>query len=545
LSPQEISQPGDAQANHGRGKSATAQNQALTLPSNCPTGDGLDLTEAASAATVGMPHLLPPRSEEGLPDTQTDLETSKKQAKDAILRLWPLNIRFQNYLAEGVEEELLKTLFEDLGLNFAEMALKTSRVKKSMPSEETSDNPKAMASENKSLPKPTATPVDPSEERKDRIARLLAAKGSKQNPASTLAPAAPVAPNTAQEVSKSTKSALTQSEKSRLLQQKMQALNQARKALKQQKSIHLDDKNNSSWGNSTPEGIRTTSRDESSASGTDTFAGAIPGLSRPPNNPSTEPAYARSAPAFDQNTKSKPFLIDVSEDEDGGDAEMDIDSPGRPETPPNTLSSPGQQYGLLQDVSGQSDFAIARQVRSPASVSTPLRSTSRNNGSDLEMMNKQIQEMRRKIAEAEARKKAKSSRQGSPALSQPNDSSLEDNSDATGRPVVSPARFYGALGHGVKPALGQSDERRSRSRAASERLPLIEARRREQLLKLKALQFEVVRIEKEIEDDILEEERLKGDILSSDSDQEVEESIHARLAGVAGMLLTRCTQRYY
>ncbi|KID75446.1 Zinc finger domain-containing protein, CCCH-type, partial [Metarhizium brunneum ARSEF 3297] len=534
----------------GRERSGTYCNHAVQAVSyrllTNATGDKLIASEVASSAPIDVRDVLPPTPSQTKSMNHSDLEASKKQAKDAILRLWPLNIRFNNYVSEGVDEALLKSLFKDLGLNFTEATRMTSEPeeKESATSDGTSIS-KALAVETTKpvLAKPKSAVVDASESRKDRIARLLAAKGSKQGTAPAPLPADDaVAPKSAKAVATDVKPTLTQSEKSKLLQQKMEALKKAREALKQLKPTPVDDKNGFSKGDSTLEAFfKTTSHDGSNAPRNDASATVIPGLSWSPSKQATsppqtmqqptttlqavDPSQPRPAPAFDQNTESRPFLINVSEaeEEEDGDEEMELDSPSRPETPSGMPNPPHQQDAVLRDVQAIPDFSIPRQLRSPASASTPLRSASRNNGSDLESMNKQIEEMKRKIAEAEARKKAKNSRQGSPVLSPLNDSSFEDGCDTTGRPVA-PPRFYGELGHEARTALGTSLEQRSRSRAASERLPLIEARRRKQRLKLKALQSEIARIEQELEEDMLEEERLKGEILSSDSDNEMDTS---------------------
>ncbi|OAQ67100.2 Zinc finger domain-containing protein, CCCH-type [Pochonia chlamydosporia 170] len=512
LSPQEISQPTDELSDHPKATSNNHDTQPATqYPLTSAKDNTVELNPTSSSPTTMQVSSLATSSRR--PSlSQGDLEATKKQAKDAILRLWPLNIRFQNYISEGVDEALLKSLFKDLGLKFGEtMPLSSEHGGKEPATSVTINGGKSPSVETRVLPKRRAAPVDPSEEK-----------------------------ITEEPLAQSTKTALTQSEKSKLLQQKMEALKKAREALRQQTSVQLSENNDSTKSDSTAGASKVTVHDETSVPGTETLANAIPGLSWSPSKQltdisgishqpktalkDTERKHTRLAPPFDQNTESRPFLIDVSEDED---EEMEIDSPGAPETPPNMLSTPGQRDGLFGDLSALSDSAMLRQVRSPASISTPLRSASRNNGSDLESMNKQIEEMKRKIAEAEARKKAKNSRQGSPAPSHPNDSSLEDSSDANSQPVASiapSAQFYGRLGHGVKAASGSRFDRRSRSRAASERLPLLEARRREQLLKLKALQSEVARIEQELEEDMLEEERLKEQIMSSNSDREDDES---------------------
>ena len=216
---------------------------------------------------------------------------------------------------------------------------------------------------------------------------------------------------------------------------------------------------------------------------------------------------------FDQNLESRPFLINVSDDDD--DEDMEIDSDDRQGTPPNAHNIASQRYSLTHDAASLSDSAIIQHVQHSAGSSTPLRSLSRNNGGELESMNKKIEEMKRRIAEAEARKKAKSSRQASPSLSPLNDGSVVNSPEAAGHPALASAiPQHRELGKGAGISFKSNLERRNGSRIASERLPLLEAKRREQLAKLKALQMEVARIEKQLEDDMLEEEQLKVEMIN-------------------------------
>ncbi|TWU75177.1 hypothetical protein ED733_004495 [Metarhizium rileyi] len=528
LSPREISQPGDAFSDHGTQSKTSLDVSTVPVYSQKP---------------------LPTTPDQSKLLNNKDLEAAKKQAQDAILRLWPLNIRFHNYVTEGVDEELLKSLFKDLGLNLTETISSSPKPStKETTSSEGISSPKTLVVEAKNAPNTTPTTVDPSESRKDRIARLLAAKGARQSSTVAPSPKVSVAPKAIQAVATSIKPTLTQSEKSKLLQQKVEALKRAREALHEGKAPRLDDKKSFSKGDSTLEAPKAASSDGSNTRGNDAPASVIPGLSCSPTKQVTElPGaiqqpmatskgtglkHVRLAPVFDQNTQSRPFLIDVSEEEDGADVdeEMEVDSPGQVETSADMRGALHVRDPLLRDTPTLADSATARHVRSPQSITTPLRSTSRSNGSDLESMNKQIHEMKRKIAEAEARKRGKSSGPGSPALYQPNDSSLDDSSDSPNQPVA-PSRFYGELGHGNSASVRLRSERRSRSRAASERLPLIEARRREHQTKLRALQSEIDRIQQELEEGMLEEQRLKEEMLDADSEKETGEATPADVPG--------------
>ncbi|OAQ86102.1 Zinc finger domain-containing protein, CCCH-type [Purpureocillium lilacinum] len=474
----------------------------------------------------------------------------KKQAQEAILRLWPLDVRYHNYLDAGIDSVVLQALFKDLGLELPATPAASSHSKTG----------------GQILPVPAS-----SEERKDRIARLLAAKGSKAKAPSTKSAAAPLADNQPATMKKL-------SEKSKLLQKKMEALKKQREALAQTR-VHQAE---SAVSSAAHQGTEVTMDDGAAAAaisgGPSSFTSqapesaemsgqpspsSIPGLFLSTPTPalldqagqsgSMTPGTARMAAKeshrpFGQNRESRPFLIHVSDDEDdeNDDAEMEIDSPGivaspvpRSGIPPH--SAPTKPAGFPVPTRGAPS-------RRSASALTPARNSGTSSGGeDLDSMNKKIEAMKRKIAEAEARK-AKRSRHTSPAASQHNGSSRGDSVESSSTPVE--AVTGGELTNGSRTPLSDSamhvspasmpagrtarfegagfalpaSERRSRSRVASERLPLLEARRREQLLKLKTLQAQIAAIEQEIEESKAEEERLKEDLVMTESDQEPDQS---------------------
>lgn len=499
---------------------------------------------------------------------EPNVADAKRRAKDAILRLWPLNMRFQNYVAEGIDESLLKSLFSDLGLTIPE---KDNTVQNTNTKNGAAAGPATVTTPvavDKTKAKGSDARAKESEERKDRIARLLAQKGPKKTATNTTA----VLPEVVQPVAKSSSSALTQSQKSKLLQEKMAALKKSREELKREHS-HLMETTNSETAGSGPEtkpmplqGNGRNSPPTASVaaidgnsnipgSGNEVTSPSIPGLSISQVDQWSRVANAQHGPQhsqesklnrpqnvepprpFDQNIKSKPFLIDVSDDED--DADMEIDSPGPHESSTYLIGTP-PRTSTIRDVAAISDSFLARLAQSPSAIASPQRSVSRNNGgSDLESMNKKIEEMKRKIAEAEARKKAKHSRQGSPALSSRNESSHDDASEPPSRGLGSKTPSYSDIETRKGPATPRLD-RPIRLRAASERLPLLEARRKEQLLKLKNLQSEVARIEKELEADMMEEERLKEGLSQSDLEQDsirTDSAQSSAVGGVVAMLL--------
>jgi hypothetical protein len=247
---------------------------------------------------------------------------------------------------------------------------------------------------------------------------------------------------------------------------------------------------------------------------------------------------------FGQTRRSRPFLIDVSDDED--DTEMDIDSPEQKVVSLASRPHPTLKTSIsLRSIPSATDSAAAAQQYS-SPLTTPPGGGGDNHARDnLDSMTKKIEAMKRRIAEAEARKKARQSQPDSPALPTLNDDSPNSSFEAaiankdTVAPALSsiePREFSRSTpsisgpSSGVLHQLSESspqsgnERRRSRSRAASERLPVIEARRREQQLKLQLLQAQVANIQREIQRTLEEEEKLKLDVgTESDSEQTQEQ----------------------
>ncbi|KAG5942733.1 hypothetical protein E4U59_000922 [Claviceps monticola] len=570
LSPQEMS------------KHALPGSQNRSHTSTSTTGSQRSPNQLRKDYLCGLPNPKPARKllkQDQLGHSR--LEDARKQAKDAILYLWPLDVRFHHLLAEGIDKALLKSLYQDLGLSADESSQTrkaindTSCVVETKYSEPTAKTKPEIERSEESI----SAAKDKSEERKDRIARLLAAKGSKQSvsTAAILQPQSPVslaadhaknqmqaqkpAPaeaevgmhtqtqtqtqihsnaeaQTQNKADKGAKSSMSHLEKSKLIQQKLAALKRARE---------IPQSPNATQNDGGESGHNEPSLEASKAINTSGLSESMPRFSLSPAKISSESSEATGEPrpahnaavsqhanhptAFDQNLKSRPFLIDISDEEEDEGEEMEIDSPAHPQTTQSMLATITRHEALLTDSLPVSESAMSRGAQSPTSVPMLSRSASGNNGGNLESMNKMIEEMKRKIAEAEARKKTKTSRQGSPALSQRHDSFLEDNWDTTPRQRSGEPR-HGDLSAGSTPSPTQSQ--RPRSRVASERLPLLEARRRSRLEKLRDLQAQVASIEMELENDKLEQEQLVEDMMDSDSEKDealqptIEEALTAK-----------------
>lgn len=438
------------------------------------------------------------------------LDEAKRQAQDAVLRLSLVNVKYQDFIDQGIDKRIVANLFRDLGLS-----VEAGHEKPSAPKQPKTASPSAPKLEPpKTIPKkvdtnkvskvePPKGPRNAAEERKDRIARLLAAKKGKVSPESS-APVTPQISNAAQSKGNM--------EKSKLLQQKMEALLKSREALQRGQAVEEP-------SHSQPE--TTKAENENGPKSPQPAATVV--TSSPMRIPTAPRAMMKQrgkpqAPfdrSLHQNKTSRPFLIDVSDDD--GDDEMELDSVEQDED-----DKPFQD--------------------SPALVATP-QSDAITESDELSNMKLKIEAMKKRIAEAEARKKARQSRQASPeSIPAPtsvaatlaieaSQERLAETNDAldtliaeaslpvieSSPPKASPPTF---LKLSEARTLSRDRSVARGSRAASERLPAIEARRKEQMLKLKALQSQMANIQKDIDDSFLEEQRLKEEV---SSDMEVDE----------------------
>ncbi|KAI1069673.1 hypothetical protein LB507_008502 [Fusarium sp. FIESC RH6] len=490
-------------------------------------------------------------------DIPAMVSETKKHAREAILRLWPLKVRYHNYIEEGVDHTLLDQLFVELGLDLETTVPRPEQSNLIVPVQGESSRsdvgetvpPLAhatiLAVDTES--KAANSAKNKAEERKDRIARLLAAKGSKvpadadANKSAISRPASTDTPNT----TKSDKTK-TQSEKSKLIQQKIEALMKAREASAKASqaptlpvsSIAPPVPDTSRSNSQVPvEPINPDDHTDATMEKADSSTGPpIPGLFLSSNAPSPAPSQRKrpvaadlnenSTPSipkrpFGQARESRPFLIDVSDDED--DAEMDIDSPELRASSVQRPTAPGSRTSSFRDNTTFLSDGVSRGTSGMI---------------DLASMNKKIEDMRRRIAEAEARKKKAKQSGGNSPLPQSGAQSKEGSADANTASVpaehgllttseivqTSPASSapQSSFSSNTSTKLpkvrdGHQQARPSlRARVASERLPIVTAQRMECQEQLKHFQSEVDRVKKEIENKLVEEERLRNDALQAE-----------------------------
>ncbi|RFN52037.1 hypothetical protein FIE12Z_3705 [Fusarium flagelliforme] len=489
-------------------------------------------------------------------DMTAMVSETKKHAREAILRLWPLKVRYHNYIEEGVDQTLLDQLFVELGLDLETTVPRSEQSNLRVPVQGDASRsdvretvpPLAQATilaiDTES--KAANSAKDKAEERKDRIARLLAAKGSKApadadaNKSAISRPLSTDTPN----ITKSDKTK-TQSEKSKLIQQKIEALMKAREA--SAKATQAPALPVSSIAQPVPDTSRSNSQVPVEPMNPDDYTDAtmekadsstgppIPGLFLSSNAPSPAPSQRKrpvaadlnenSTPSipkrpFGQARESRPFLIDVSDDED--DAEMDIDSPELRASSVQRPTAPGSRTLSFRD-----------------NMTLPDGASRGTSGMiDLASMNKKIEDMRRRIAEAEARKKKAKQSGGNSPLPQSGAQSKEGSVDANTRSVPAehgllttsetvqtnsaPSAPQSSFSSNTSTKLpkvrdGRYQARPSlRARVASERLPIVTAQRMECQEQLKHFQSEVDRVKKEIENKLVEEERLRKDALQAE-----------------------------
>ncbi|KAI1504902.1 hypothetical protein F5X99DRAFT_370237 [Biscogniauxia marginata] len=415
---------------------------------------------------------------------------AKKKAQEAILGLWPLKVRYQDYIEEGLDATMVKKLFTDLGLDTslpkppANLPKAPGSVPHAVPSpagfptknisesQQIANQPQnasqlpamsAMSATSVSevtLPDRTQTsgsndktnegkPAGKSaaEERKDKIARKLAAKAQKST--ATVQPCVKTVPAPAAVASEPESRPVngspaktkgkTRAENNALLQKKLAALKERQEKAAANKSpatqnnppiIVSSGAGTTSTTIATPDSLHSADAPPKSTStisvppGPDRRLGSaeIQGTSKDGSIPglflSSQSAQASSrtlkrpvASDFDNYTPreaplkrtrtQETLIIDVSDDED---IEMDIGSPAdEPSTPMEAVNSPARKtpLGAFPPLS---DTPHWRQRSSPVSASVP---TPPVNGAKLDLLHKRIEETKRMIAEAEAKKASK------------------------------------------------------------------------------------------------------------------------------------------
>ncbi|KAK2600776.1 hypothetical protein N8I77_010284 [Diaporthe amygdali] len=504
------------------------------------------------------------------------LPEAQNEAKKAILRLLPHGVKYQTYLDEGFDEKVIKDLFIQLNLAPATADSVPSVKPLEVQENKTQDQaaPPSQASQADDMAKKQ-------EERKDKIARLLAEKKAK---AAAEATTAPKAPSTAISTGASTPSTpankpTTQAQKTLLLQQKMEALRKAREARTQQASqkpnppkapeTNLPKKpspmppapgsavaaaaQTSAGLNSTvqidvPPGTLPTPSDHprniASRPNSGIQSPALSGLSNKPINQRKRPVAADFVDYPTQAIKrpllpsrqASSLVISVSDDEeeeDDDDVDMEVDSTTEDSPVPTqqTINLP-RRGPSVRDYPPLTNAGPPRHLSSPA-PGTPGGKTATV---DLKAMEKAIADYKRKIQEAEARAKVKPST-GSSTPQSPSAGGLTPTEQATKslvHRVVSSSDVDDKNGPSAQllqeaeaaktpkptvlsPVVGHSRVER-RVRTTSAQSPRLSTKLQDKIAELKRMEEERRRLQAEIDAELAQQQMEEEDMDELGSD---------------------------
>jgi hypothetical protein len=559
-----------------------------------------NLQPSEGAAAVKPTSTLPGNVGESASQPQSNfsgsfksLQDAKKEAQKAILRLWPLGVKYQNYIEEGFDEKLIKGLFRDLHLDIPKTDADSSP--------QTQEPPRQIVGHDATKPgKPaevpaqtTPTTTDSSamadqsqkgEERKDRIARLLAAKAAKAPAAPKQSAPAGAQPEQSVPQQQPQEAATTPpappppksktwGEKERLLQQKIAALQKAREAQKsatdragseavQVGSNGTPASHNKTTGSPAPLSIppapKAGNRSQTPATSQPTpsqphplLPGLVASSNALPNAPNqrkrpvaSDFVEYSSGPVppkrpFGQTRTETSFIIDVS-DESGGeemDMDMDMGSPVDETLPIQSSGTPGPRGPAIRDFPPLTDTVSQRRFSSPPPSVTPPSGLVNNKRreTELDLKEKAIQEMRRKIALAEARRKAKQASGGSVTPKQagngaprllPTEStestSSPDHSDRPS-PQLTPEPSSSRLAKQSELSnLDPLKRAERRGRLVSLEIPRVKSSLSEKMKRLQQLQDEQARLKAEIDNSLAEEKRLADELQQLETAPSVE-----------------------
>lgn len=557
-------------------KTATSKASSATVdraknPNSSFDTNGTTKKDQALRVDQGKPSAESPVEATG-PRVYANVPEAQNEAKKAILKLLPHGVKYQTYIDEGFDATLVKELFSQLNLP-TDPAV-------AVPSE------KSTASQKKENSKPLneALPVSQidsmakkQEERKDKIARLIAEKKAKAAvAASSPGPTAESksANNISSKASTPTKPSKTRAEMDRLLQQKMQAL---RDKTAQKPSISQTHKPIVGDKPSTPTVVATSDsspRPNSTAGtpvslkvGATLVQGTATQPSGTPRDSPSIPTSVRlplpSAPKATQmvnqrkrpvaadfmdyppssikrpslaNRQNSSLVISISEDEDDDDedddVEMEVDSAEDSPAPASSITLP-RRGPLIRDYPPLTNRNSPRHLPSPASGASPVGGRTAN--VDLQAREQQIVELKRKIQEAEARAKNKP-KKGSATPQTPSAGNItpteqpanlptrrmlsSSDIDDKGDPSTQLLQEAEAATHrqASEHPIPQRAESEHHSRVSSVQLPGKSDKVREKAERLRKMQEEMMKLQAEINEDMAQEEDPGNDIRTSNDD---------------------------
>lgn len=545
--------------------SAAATTAAAILSSNHAASRD-DTANGTASNGIQQP---PVATEETGPASKLPFPTvddGKKKAQTSILRLTP-HVSYQTYIDEGCDGKVVQALFTELGLK---TPAPTATVLSASPR---STSPSQSVEPVASQPEPPGDKNAPKEERKDKIARLLALKASKPSPAPvTKPPAAAAAP----------KPDKPKSEKGIMLQQKLEALRQAqeqRAAAANKAAVEATALGSTVSGQQGEVAAAIVGQIANKTAAAVSAALPSPPIGGPYHRPeAADFAELFSSAAVHSLPKRPPapvrqessMVIDVSDDSDE-DVAMELesqadDSYSRPiqyndrrdggaplyrdqryDSNGNGRNGNGYQSPANGSYSSPRGHGGRAPPIIPAPPTAPASMLARAKDDEYSRKMREIEEMKRRIAEAEAKKAAGSSTPKSSGNRTPSDGGYNNsNPFLVERPPPQPIRRIASTGEvsrdngasspapstemapirvakrtgGPSPTSSQESHREKRVRVASLQLPRVEASLQEKMFKLRLLQERVAALQVEIDEGVAEKRRLTEDIEDLSSGQE-------------------------
>jgi len=393
-------------------------------------GDAGRVSPSKTALLSQDPQARSPQAVLPSPPGRT-MDEAKKEAQKSILGLVPYGVKYQTYLDEGFDENIIKSLFIELGLNPS-----SGPIEKIKPSTKITEEIGNSSAPSQPVPAATAaakvitSTKDKAEERKDRIARLLAEKASKSAATAPAIPPSQPGPKSMPEKAKS--------EKELLLQKKMDALNQARQKRAEEAAARAASSSSEAVvsqthhttastpdaqpvGNppaqdklATPSVTRAPSAEKAPSSLTELLRQPV-SHSGIPGGSSRKRPVASDFVDYDDNVvppkrrfgqprQDSSLVINVSDDSDD-DVDMEMDSPVEGPT-----SFPIRKGPVIRDFPPLSDVAQRNYASSASSVPTPPsgpRNGAKPKDTGYSKKLREIEDLRRKIADLESKQASK------------------------------------------------------------------------------------------------------------------------------------------
>lgn len=472
-----------------------------------------------------------------------------------------MGLSFKTYIEEGFDEQVIRNLFRDLQFKTDEdlTGVQPTPAQQQNEGSKATKPGQAVATLQPTFGSKVATAqqtqdqATKGEERKDRIARLLAEKAAKGSAKSvTASPSAPVKPTTAETKPQTQQGSMPTAtpptgpkgrvwgEKERILQQKILALQKSREAQAAQKSTPskaepapAQGSQNGSpvppqqWPNAPSGPSSTTIPTGPRASSAQSLVGiqtapapsqappSLPGLATPTNtqpNPAAQRKRPVAADFVDYSASSKrpyghvrndnSFIIDVSDASDDEEMDMDMGSPVEEAPPSQPVANRGPS---MREFPPRTETFTHRQISSPVPSLTPSGLNNKRRETELDLKEKAIQEMKKKIALAEARRKAKQAVSGSATPNQ-----VGVGTPSSEKTSESSSTSLSKSSDAAKVDSEQQVDRRGQIRNID--LPRVESSLEEKLRRLRQLREEEAQLQAEINKALAEKKQLADEL---------------------------------